>query len=357
MFRTASPPRRTPRGWAGCLLFCLLMAWAVAPAAASQSEAFLGAQGQGGASSSAPMEQDEAFLGAQGQGRTQPGAPAPAKTPPARTPPAAKAPAGQAAAPPSNNNTSPAMNLLDQGEFAAAAGHFEQAERLWRQSLQLRPGWSVVERRLRELPQRRAGFPYDISVNEARRQARLAFVQGITEFNAQRYDEALEQFHRFLAVFPHDPEGLQYLDLTRLQMDLVSGGSVSVQSSPPAEVFLDGQACGWTPVFLEWVQAGPHRVEVAAHGGGQFKDIMVSGRSTLEVSFTLLGGGLAVNSQPWAEVFLDGQHQGRTPLTLENLVLGPHRVGVSRQGFQDQYQDVILMQDQTQAVSFTLQPR
>ncbi|MBI5521577.1 MAG: PEGA domain-containing protein [Desulfarculus sp.] len=352
MFHAASP-QRSRAGLVWGLLLCLLLAWA-APAAASQSEAFLGAQGQGGASAAAPVEQDEAFVGAQGQGRTLPGATAPAKAPPAAPAPA---PARPATGPGPNNNASPAMNLLDRGEFAAAAGRFEEAERLWRQTLQLRPGWTVVERRLAELPQRRGSFPHDLSVNEARRQARLAFVQGVTEFNAQRYDQALEQFHRFLAVFPSDPEGLQYLDLTILQMDLVSGGSVSVQSNPQAEVFLDGQACGWTPVFLEWVQAGPHRVEVAAHGGGQYKDIMVSGRSTLEVSFTLLGGGLTVNSQPWAEVFLDGAPQGRTPLTLENLVLGPHRVGVSRQGFHDQYQDVILMQDQTQAVSFTLQPR
>jgi hypothetical protein len=290
------------------------------------------------------LADDEAFVGAQGQGTTLSPPPAPAPRP---AKPAPQAEPGQ----------SPAMVLLDRGEFAAAAGRFGEAQRLWRQVLQLRPGWSVVQRRLDELPQRQASFPFDISINEARRQARLAFVQGVTEFNAQRYDQALEQFHRLLAVFPQDQEGQNYLQLTLQQMDLVSGGSLSVLSLPVAEVFLDGQAVGFTPLFLEWVQAGGHRVEVRGYGDSQAKDMLISGRSSAEVSFMLVGADLAVNSTPWAEVALDGVPMGRTPLTLENLVLGPHMVQVSRPGFQDQVQEVILNKHQTPAVSFTLSPR
>ncbi|MFH1035687.1 MAG: PEGA domain-containing protein [Pseudomonadota bacterium] len=287
---------------------------------------------------------DEAFVGAQGQGRAAPPASAPA---PKAVRPATPPQPGQ----------SPAMVLLDRGEFAAAAGHFEEAQRLWRQCLQLRPGWTVVQRRLDEMPQRRSSFPFDISQNEARRQARLAFVQGVTEFNAQRYDQALEQFHRLLAVFPEDQEGNNYLQLTLQQMDLVSGGSLAVNSQPSAEVVLDGQSVGYTPLFLEWVQAGVHQVEVRGYGDSQAREMAISGRSSAEVSFVLMSADLAVNSQPWAEVHLDGVPQGRTPLTLENLPLGPHQVWVSRPGYQDQEQEVILQKHQTHSVSFTLSPR
>ena len=317
---TSPSPRLTSLLIALCLL--LLTAGSAAPLAAAE---------------------DEAFVGAQSQGRTARPAPPPAPRPVRHALP--------------EPGTSPAMVLLDRGEFAAAAGHFGEAERLWRQALQLRPGWSVVQRRLDELPQRRASFPTDISQNEARRQARLAFVQGVTEFNAQRYDQALEQFHRLLAVFPADQEGQNYLQMTLQQMDLVSGGSLSVNSQPAAEVFLDGQSSGFTPLFLEWVQAGTHHVEVRAYGDSQAKDMVISGRSSAEVSFLLVGADLAVNCQPWAEVYLDGAPTGRTPITLENLVLGPHQVRVSRPGFQDQEQEVILNLHQTQSVSFTLSPR
>ncbi|CAO0824067.1 PEGA domain-containing protein [Desulfarculales bacterium] len=318
----ASPFRSTLLFTALCLLLALAGGPSVTPAATG----------------------DEAFVRAQGQGRT-------ARLPPAPVP----RPARLAAMP--EPGSSPAMVLLDRGEFAAAAGRFAEAERSWRQALQLRPGWYLVQRRLDELNQRRAAFPTDISQNEARRQARLAFVQGITEFNAQRYDQALEQFHRLLAVFPNDQGGQNYLQLTLQQMDLMSGGSLSVQSQPAAEVFLDGQACGFTPLFLEWVPAGNHHVKVRAYGDSQAKDMVILGRSSTEVSFLLMGADLAVNCLPWAEVYLNGTPTGCTPITLENLVLGPHHVRVSRPGFQDQEQEVILNKHQTKAVNFTLGPR
>ena len=99
----------------------------------------------------------------------------------------------------------------------------------------------------------------------------------------------MEQFHRFLAVFPADLEGQDYLELTRQQMDKVSGGSLAVQSQPPAEVFLDGR--GWDSARCPWrgCRWGSHRVEVRAHGGSQSKEITVAARSTKRVSFTLLG--------------------------------------------------------------------
>lgn len=316
------PPMPRPAAWLAWLGLAL---WALASLAAHPAWAL-----------------DEAFIGAQGQAEADGGQP---------TPPAQPAPQVREMA------ASPAQELLDQGELAAAAGHFEEARRLWNKALALRPGWAVAQRRLAELPQRQAAFPGDQASQERRRQARLAMVQGVTYFNAQRYQEARDQFRDFLEVFPEDAEGLRYLGLAEQQLALVQGGRLLVNSQPLAQVYLDGAPRGRTPLTLERVPAGPHSVEVRAHGQSQSQQVSLRGRSTVEVSFTLLGGQLSVNCQPWAQVYLDGRLVGQTPLTLENLVLGPHQLSLRRPGYQDQEAEVVLERGNAPSLSFTLTPR
>ena len=50
---------------------------------------------------------------------------------------------------------------------------------------------------------------------EQRRQARLEMVQGVTEFNAKNYSQAVKHFEKFVEVFPGDPQGLKYLGLAQ----------------------------------------------------------------------------------------------------------------------------------------------
>ena len=50
---------------------------------------------------------------------------------------------------------------------------------------------------------------------EQRRQARLDMVSGVDAFNAGKYQAAVEHFERFVAVFPNDKQGMEYLDLAR----------------------------------------------------------------------------------------------------------------------------------------------
>lgn len=291
----------------------------------------------------------EAFRGVSGQGEVKGQAARPAPAPAA---PQTEAPATAEQPPATPGN----LDLLDQGEFAAAAGRFEEAERLWRKALAQRPDWPEVKRRLTELPARRAGFRPQLVEQNERREARLALVQGISDFNERRYPQAEANILAYLRVFPGDEEALYYLDLTRAQGRAVGVGRLKVFCAPEAQVLVDGRPVGQTPLSLP-AQPGLRRVEVRAHGGGQGQEVRVPPGGEAQVSFTLLGGFLAVNAQPWGEVLLDGKAVGQTPLTLENLVLGPHTVTVRNPAYPPQSQRVILPLGDTVSVQFNLEGR
>lgn len=349
MFRALVAPRK-PR--AAALALALLGLCLLAGPAQAQAQDYTAPRPQdapwAGAPTAPAQPPADAFRGARGQGEL-PGreqAPRPAAAPREAAPDAAEQPP----------STPAGLDPLDQGEFAAAAGRFDEAERIWRKALAQRPDWPEVKRRLAELPARRASFRPQLAEQHERREARLALVQGISDFNQRRYREAEANILAFLRVFPEDEEALYYLDLARAQGQAVGVGRLKVFCLPEAQVLLDGRPVGQTPLSLP-AAPGVRRVQVRAHGGGQAQEVRVPAGGEAQVSFTLLGGFLAVNAEPWAEVFLDGKPAGQTPVTLENLVLGPHTVTVRNPAFPEQSQRVVLPLGETVSVQFNLEGR
>lgn len=313
-----------------------------------------------------PALAQDAFVGAKGSASTPASPAAPPYRPGAAPGQGQASGSGQAGQDEALSRPAPAprtalaigkMDLLDQGEFAAAAGRFAEAERLWGQALAQNPNWGTVKHRLAELPARRAAFAPDLALQEQRRQARLALVEGVTHFNARQYQEAAQHFQHYLAVFPEDAQIRADLDLALGQGASLAFGSLRVVCQPKAEVLLDGSLVGLTPLSLPQVARGAHRIEVRAHGGSQAQALEIRGGGTTDISFRLLGGFLAVNAQPWAQIALDGQPVGQTPLTLDNLVLGAHQVSASHPGLPEQSRQVFLEAGRTIPLQFNLAPR
>lgn len=178
-----------------------------------------------------------------------------------------------------------AMALLDQGELAAAGGNFDQARQLWEKALQQRPGWEVVQRRLAELPARRRAYADQVQEIERDQQASLDFVEGVNLFNQGRYQEAARILASVVAVLPDHPYAAQYLEMAQTQAGLASHGSLRVDSTPPATIYLDGQAVGQTPVSLDKVPAGQHTLIAEAHGIRLERQIVIQGRSAHHTAF------------------------------------------------------------------------
>jgi CRISPR/Cas system-associated exonuclease Cas4 (RecB family) len=122
-----------------------------------------------------------------------------------------------------------------------------------------------------------------------------------------------------------------------------ANGSVTVQSDPDgANVYLDGEMKGLTPVAITGVSPGPHIVRIEKTGYIPYqKDITVTAGSTTIVSAALASvpppttGSVNIESEPeGANVYLDGGLVGITPLLVSNLTPGNHVVIIELTGYE-----------------------
>lgn len=104
-------------------------------------------------------------------------------------------------------------------------------------------------------------------------------------------------------------------------------GSLQIESPFPLEVFEDGVRLGSTdaPIVLA---AGRHQLDLVnrdyAFRGRQVVDVR-PGRA-VRVAAKLPTGLANINASPWAEVWIDGERAGDTPLGNLSLTIGPHHV-------------------------------
>jgi len=135
----------------------------------------------------------------------------------------------------------------------------------------------------------------------------------------------------------------------RASLDETLWGSLSIEQvnqGIPVTVAVDGRALGYVPAVLDSVSPGAHEVRFSGPGmtpWAQTVEVRVReaarvvahpmtapGTGVLVVNATLNDeqGSQALSG---AEVWIDGQSRGRTPLTLE-LPRGPHSVRVAARG-------------------------
>jgi len=116
-------------------------------------------------------------------------------------------------------------------------------------------------------------------------------------------------------------------------------GGLTVKSDPEgANVYLDGQMKGVTPLRLDKVKKGAINLEIKKnHYSTVKRNLVVNpslGETTVDVHLESLCGSLVVKSLPaGAKVFVDGKEKGVTPLDLENVEKGLHIVKVNKNCF------------------------
>jgi hypothetical protein len=126
----------------------------------------------------------------------------------------------------------------------------------------------------------------------------------------------------------------------------IASGTLTVRSIPgSAAVTLDGVHQGQTPagndaLVIEGVEPGPHQLVISKHGyldnvhpfwigAGQRSEI----RLTLTATTGNAGSLSIVSSPSGADVSLDGEYRGRTPLTISSLTPGRHQVALELPGY------------------------
>ena len=124
-------------------------------------------------------------------------------------------------------------------------------------------------------------------------------------------------------------------------------GWLLVRTTPPgATVVVDGVDRGQTPLSLDDLRYGTHRISISRAGyGSETREVSLSrdnGVASVGIELVEAGsatsaapGSIQVDSRPdGARVMLDGQLVGTTPVVVPDVASGTHRVRVERDGYQ-----------------------
>jgi tetratricopeptide (TPR) repeat protein len=249
-----------------------------------------------------------------------------------------------------------ALMMLDKGELAASAGRFEDAASCWRRALEIKPGWTKAQARLAEIPIRQKRFPAKKAARERGSRARLAYVDGVGKFNAGDYRRAVELFAACLDVYPQDQLAAKHLALSNAMLRDMAQGSLKVVCQPSAKVYLDGEQRGSTPITLNSITIGKHKVAVEEYGARAVKVVEIKPRTLSCVAFILTGGRLEVTCEPKAEIWLDGRHLGQSPLSMIGLPVGNHRLQACCSGYCEEIMKVRLEKGTASKLNLKLSP-
>ncbi len=147
----------------------------------------------------------------------------------------------------------------------------------------------------------------------------------------------------------------------RLKVELTpNAGLVNVTSTPEgANVFLDDEFVGKTPLKLESVSAGRHALRIEMSGYATFYrgfQVSIGDRLDIEGELVRDGGALKVKTrEEGADVYLDGSYLGKTPLVTDKTIKpGEYSLRISREHYADHIQPVVIERNRTTKVSAQL---
>lgn len=138
-----------------------------------------------------------------------------------------------------------------------------------------------------------------------------------------------------------------------------SVGSLYIVSIPSsAELYLDGAYKGTTPITIPSVSTGSHIIILKKSGYNDVsKTINVEYDQTASISETLIlqAGSISISSNPnGADVYLDGNYKGITPIIIPNVPVGSHTVGLKKSSYNEVSKTINVEYGQIASISETL---
>jgi len=125
--------------------------------------------------------------------------------------------------------------------------------------------------------------------------------------------------------------------------------SVNIHSKPAgAQIYVRSRYVGTTPKELRYPEGNylirifkggyqEESVELVLPGKNEYKTVLKPTESY---------GIISVNAQPFANVYLDGQKKGETPIELRRIPAGKHLILLTRPGYRDIRREVMLEREQ-----------
>jgi hypothetical protein len=105
-------------------------------------------------------------------------------------------------------------------------------------------------------------------------------------------------------------------------------GWISVSSPVDVQLFENGRLLGSSLTDRIMVPSGTHQVEVVNEtlGYRMTRSVQVTPGKVASLAVKLPMGSVAINAVPWAEVWMDGNRVGETPIGNLPATIGSHEI-------------------------------
>ena len=174
---------------------------------------------------------------------------------------------------------------------------------------------------------------------------------------------SLEGYRTWTQTLPGNPASGETVPVTATLEPLEQYGSIYVTTTPTgAAIYLNGNYRGTAPLTIPTVRPGTYAIEADLEG---YESVVVSGTVTAGQQLTeyfplkkiIRAGSITVISDPvTAYVYMDGDYQGRTPLTLPKVPPGTHTLELDAGNYHDWKTTVTVAEGSDQTVRATLSP-
>lgn len=136
---------------------------------------------------------------------------------------------------------------------------------------------------------------------------------------------------RTVSIQPHETLSLIVSTATvapPADASAVAAGWMSVSSAVPLQLREGGKVIGTSESDRLMLTAGDHDIEFVneALGFTAKRAVRVTAGKTAAIKVELPNGVLSINAQPWAEVWIDGERIGETPIGNLSRRVGTHEV-------------------------------
>ncbi|HVN65988.1 MAG TPA: PEGA domain-containing protein [Methanomicrobiales archaeon] len=196
--------------------------------------------------------------------------------------------------------------------------------------------------------------------------------QGTTPVTIQVYSSgtpghtisvSMAGYQTWTQSLPGNPAAGETVPIMAVLVPLVRYGSFSITSDPSgAAIYLNGNYQGTAPLTIPNLVPGTYtlRADYSGYEPGSITDNVIAGQVTVE-RFTLRrilrSGSVTVISTPsGAYIYMDGEYEGRTPLTVSDITPGTHTIELDASGFYDWKTTVSVTDGSSQVVTATLSP-
>ncbi|MBP9993392.1 MAG: SUMF1/EgtB/PvdO family nonheme iron enzyme, partial [bacterium] len=141
-------------------------------------------------------------------------------------------------------------------------------------------------------------------------------------------------------------------------------GYITVKSTPSgAEVYIDEKKAGATPYQMKKIKRGQHVVELRMAGYEPFADMVTIKAGEVNKQFENVvleavrvqyGKVYVVSSPSGADITIDNDYKGKTPMTVDNVPVGSRNVTLTYGDYAPAMKTVMVEEGKTASVNVTL---